>query len=133
MPILQKISAKLSPNDQGFAIQRNSDVANAILNTLISAVNSMQNAIHQNMDVDAFKSIREEINKAKFITAKLLNLKLDAETEARVRQNLSTIQDICASLAEVKTGDSFGEQLGGCFKNIIIYAGIILLINLIFG
>ncbi len=133
LPILQRIASKLPADRQDFAVLCNSNVANAILNTLVAAVNSLQGAIHDNMDVDAFKHIRNEINRAQNITASLLSLELNPVTEARVKENLDTIQGICSNLAEVKTGDSCGEQLGGCFKNLIIYCGILILFSLIFG
>lgn len=132
-PILQRISSKLPADRQDFAVLSNSNVANAILNTLIAGVNSLQGAIHENMDVDAFKHIRDEISRAKNITASLLNLKLNPVTEARVKENLDIVQDICSNLADVRTGDSCSEQLGGCFKNLIIYCGILILFSLIFG
>jgi len=133
LPILQRISSKLPPDQQDFAIQCNSNVANAILNTLVTAVNSMQGGIHENMDVDLFKSIRNEINRAKELTSKLQSLKLNSETEARVKENLNIVQGICSNLAEVKTGDSCAEQIGGCLKSLLIYGGIVILFSLIFG
>ncbi len=119
-PVLNQISQALPPEQKEFAINRNSTVANEALNILIDYVNTVQRSLSGISDVDIFKSIRSSVHDARDITQSLTSMQLDAATAARVRQNLSTINDICSQLDAVKTEKSFTEQLSGCWIYIII-------------